>query len=201
MNRIVSVAFAAAVALASVQAGAATTTTIDFNDGTAPGFSGNYKVTTGSDSTAAAPVIGGVVDATPYLAVPGTGTSGSAFLNVGALGGGGVLTRLSADWGSIDSYNTLTFYAGDTIVQTITGSMFPPANGDQSSAATNRNVSFDFDRSLGITRIGFSSGSLAFELDNLATTAVPEPATWAMLLVGFGLVGAAARRRTTSVAA
>ncbi len=30
--------------------------------------------------------------------------------------------------------------------------------------------------------------------------AVPEPATWAMLLVGFGLVGAAARRRATRVA-
>jgi hypothetical protein len=28
-----------------------------------------------------------------------------------------------------------------------------------------------------------------------ATTAVPEPATWAMLIVGFGLVGAAARVR------
>jgi hypothetical protein len=24
---------------------------------------------------------------------------------------------------------------------------------------------------------------------------VPEPATWAMLIIGFGLVGAAARRR------
>ena len=30
---------------------------------------------------------------------------------------------------------------------------------------------------------------------------VPEPATWAMLIVGFGLVGAAARRRNTAVAA
>jgi hypothetical protein len=28
-----------------------------------------------------------------------------------------------------------------------------------------------------------------------ATTAVPEPASWAMLIAGFGLVGAAARRR------
>lgn len=29
---------------------------------------------------------------------------------------------------------------------------------------------------------------------------VPEPATWAMLIMGFGLVGAAARRRTAAVA-
>ncbi|MFZ4689995.1 MAG: PEPxxWA-CTERM sorting domain-containing protein [Polymorphobacter sp.] len=32
-------------------------------------------------------------------------------------------------------------------------------------------------------------------------TAVPEPSTWAMLLAGFGLVGFAARRRQTAVAA
>jgi hypothetical protein len=31
--------------------------------------------------------------------------------------------------------------------------------------------------------------------------AVPEPASWAMLIAGFGLVGAAARRRRTVVAA
>ena len=187
--------------LAGAQATAATTTTIDFDDGSAPGFTGNFKVTSGTDGTAAAPVIGSVTDMTRYLAVPGSGSAGSASLAVGALGGGGVLTRLSADWGSIDGYNTLTFYAGNTIVQTITGGMFPPANGDQSAAATNRNVSFDFDRSLGITRVGFSSGQLAFELDNLSISAVPEPTTWAMLLVGFGMVGAAARRRSNVVSA
>ena len=29
-----------------------------------------------------------------------------------------------------------------------------------------------------------------------AANAVPEPATWAMMIGGFGLIGAAARRRT-----
>jgi hypothetical protein len=33
-------------------------------------------------------------------------------------------------------------------------------------------------------------------LDALGTVAVPEPATWAMMLGGFGLLGAAARRRS-----
>lgn len=32
-------------------------------------------------------------------------------------------------------------------------------------------------------------------LDALGTVAIPEPATWAMMLGGFGLLGAAARRR------
>jgi hypothetical protein len=31
--------------------------------------------------------------------------------------------------------------------------------------------------------------------------AVPEPATWAMMLVGFGVVGGAMRRRVRVVAA
>ena len=35
----------------------------------------------------------------------------------------------------------------------------------------------------------------------IGTLAVPEPASWAMLIAGFGLVGAAARRRRTIVAA
>jgi hypothetical protein len=34
-----------------------------------------------------------------------------------------------------------------------------------------------------------------------ASVSVPEPASWAMLIAGFGLVGAAARRRRTIVAA
>lgn len=45
------------------------------------------------------------------------------------------------------------------------------------------------------------SDSTAF-IDNvvLTSTAVPEPASWAMLLGGFGLVGVAARRRRSGVA-
>lgn len=33
-----------------------------------------------------------------------------------------------------------------------------------------------------------------------ATTAVPEPATWTMLIAGFGMIGAASRRRTRALA-
>lgn len=45
--------------------------------------------------------------------------------------------------------------------------------------------------------IGFS-GSL--DSVTRASAAVPEPATWAMLIAGFGLVGATLRRRTVRVA-
>lgn len=42
-----------------------------------------------------------------------------------------------------------------------------------------------------------SSGDCCFgpALDNVSIAAVPEPATWAMMITGFGLVGGAMRRR------
>ena len=45
-------------------------------------------------------------------------------------------------------------------------------------------------------------GGQAFAIGGaLSAGAVPEPASWAMLIAGFGLVGAAARRRTAVLAA
>lgn len=48
-----------------------------------------------------------------------------------------------------------------------------------------------------------TNGGGGFQLDNVvlnAGAAVPEPATWALMITGFGMVGAGLRRRTTSVA-
>ena len=44
----------------------------------------------------------------------------------------------------------------------------------------------------------FTDAAMVFRGDTVA--AVPEPASWAMLIAGFGLVGTAMRRRTTSLA-
>jgi hypothetical protein len=46
----------------------------------------------------------------------------------------------------------------------------------------------------------FSAGSFVESDGTLTLTAVPEPAAWAMMLVGFGLVAAAARGRRNVVA-
>ena len=40
-----------------------------------------------------------------------------------------------------------------------------------------------------------TSDSLGGYLDNITISAVPEPATWAMMIAGFGMAGAAIRRR------
>jgi hypothetical protein len=48
-----------------------------------------------------------------------------------------------------------------------------------------------------------SSDNVGPLLDNVLVTqgVIPEPASWAMLIAGFGLVGTAMRRRRTAVAA
>lgn len=71
-----------------------------------------------------------------------------------------------------------------------------------------RNESFSFTATeashvLTFFANGGPSGLPPFALlDNVSVVdAVPEPSTWAMLVAGFGLVGAAARRRRSSVLA
>jgi hypothetical protein len=46
----------------------------------------------------------------------------------------------------------------------------------------------------------FNNGSLTYELDPNYVDAVPEPQSWALMIAGFGLVGATMRRRRRLVA-
>lgn len=118
------------------------------------------------------------------------------------------LASISFYWGSIDTYNFVDVLgAGGATIFSIAGGALPPSNGDQGAASTNRRVNFTAGAGEVITGLRLRSTSVAFEFDNFAATeafggqgGVPEPATWAMLLAGFGLVGASARRRRFTVA-
>ncbi|PZN96321.1 MAG: PEP-CTERM sorting domain-containing protein [Alphaproteobacteria bacterium] len=50
-------------------------------------------------------------------------------------------------------------------------------------------------------RFGPALDNVAITGDDGAGATIPEPSTWAMLVIGFGLVGVARRRRATAVAA
>lgn len=110
-----------------------------------------------------------------------------------------LMKSLSLYIGSLDSYNFITFYRGADVVGTFDGENYAPANGSWTSDDTNRRFYFDFgsDR---VDRVVFSSESNSFEFDNIAVSAVPEPGVWALMISGFGMLGAALRRRRTTAA-
>ncbi len=112
-----------------------------------------------------------------------------------------LLRSFSMYIGSVDTYNHITFKGLGGYSQSISGAdLVAQANGDQSSAGTNRRFYFDFGNDR-VNQVIFTSTSPAFEFDNIAAGAVPEPATWAMLIVGFGAVGMANRRRRRAMVA
>lgn len=107
---------------------------------------------------------------------------------------GTTITSLSFDLGSLDDYNTLTFFHDGTQLAQFNGAQLAnpnPPQGQQSGDANNLREYFTFGAADGVNRVVFSSTDPAFEFDNIAATVagVPEPATWAMLILGFGFVG------------
>lgn len=169
------------------------TPTYDFDTST-PVYSGGAVVGPGTTGGAFAQPVGSTghyYSVGPSTSTPGTITLGS---NIGSF---------SFIWGSIDTYNALTLitsagsytYTGSYIASLIPTS----ANGNQVGAATNPIVTFALT---GLDQMGvsfqMSSTQNAFEIDNIAVNAVPEPGTWAMMLLGFGAIGFAIRRRKSS---
>jgi hypothetical protein len=142
---------------------------------------------TGSDSDAAAPALTSTTrDTASYLVVEG---------------GESETFVLPAAWhvdiyvGSLDPYNTISFggpgavsYTGDQLA--LTGAK---DNGDQQSGSSNG--LFDFSFQAPVTSVTFTSSQNSLEVASVSS-AVPEPSTWAMMLIGFAGLGYAAYRKT-----
>jgi hypothetical protein len=71
------------------------------------------------------------------------------------------------------------------------GASFPQNSTDLQSWIRNENLAPDWLR-IGTDIVGQGRYNAAFSLNG---NAVPEPATWAMMIAGFGAVGLASRRR------
>ncbi len=143
------------------------------------------------DGVAARPAVGSTGN---FAAVLGEPTDGSYTINFAPA------SLFSFQLGSLDTYNSLrlTFanrapitYQGGQIINDLS---FP--SGNQISGETNGRITYTATAGELITGATFGSTSNSFEFDNIATrNAVPEPATWAMLILGFGVIGTTMRRR------
>ena len=167
-------------------------TTYNFDTSLAP-FTGSPthgEIVSGSSSGQYAAPFG---DGTSYYTVGTLNQPESATLTLS-----GKNNYLGLYWGSIDSYNsiTITDASGTTVISSGTYPILNPANGNQGlGGSAYVNI---FDASV-ISSITFSSNIQAFEFDNVSVAAVPEPATWAMMILGFFGVGFLAyRRKNTS---
>ncbi len=100
------------------------------------------------------------------------------------------LNSVTIYWGSPDTFNTLTLGNGDVITgATVAAALGFAADG---SDANSRWVTItDTDSFKSFTA---ASSSPAFEFDMAG--AVPEPSTWAMLILGFTGLGYAAFSRS-----
>lgn len=141
----------------------------------------------------------------PFADIPSGDVFGGNFLAAGITAGqpatltfNAPTSYLSFLWGSPDTWNRL-------VLTTNQGSYTYSAM-DLNFAVTNGNQAFSqyvqFATSAGelINSVTFTNVPArdAFEVANFSVAAVPEPATWALMLVGFAMVGATARYRRRS---
>ena len=159
----------------------------------------------GLNGGAVATLTGGTIETSdqPFADIPAGGVFENTFLASGpstnapaTLTFTNAVDYLSFLWGSPDLYNVLTITT-NVATYDFTAALlgFTTTNGDQS---VSQYVQFSTGAGEHITGATFNNAPPidAFETANFSiTSGVPEPATWAMMLLGFGGIGFSMRRR------
>lgn len=167
------------------------TPTYDFDSGPTTPPTTDGLVKTGNSSNGAQPL-----GSTGNYYTVGPSTNSPGLVDLSAFGGS--IGSLSFIWGSVDTYNTLEVLGldGVTVLGSFTGSdVINSQFGNQTLPATNPIVTLSFGGGdeFNVGSLRLTSTREAFEIDNIAITAVPEPGTWLLLILGFAAVGAAMR--------
>jgi len=169
-----------------------TTTPDPITNSSPPPYTGPGAVIVTSNGNPAGPVS---VDGTDYASVQGGGTSTFSMV------GGNYLSSFSFYMGSPDAYNKLTVHYRGGGTQVLNGNAIwggTPSNPNGDRVQGYR-VYYDFGGQQ-VQSITFQSTQDAFEFDGLAGGVVPEPGTWALMIMGFGGAGAMIRRRKAALA-
>lgn len=162
------------------------------------------------DFETAAPVTGGAIRTGTLsgLAAQPLGSTGNYWtmgpsdgaMGVMNLASFGIINSIGFIWGSVDNYNWVDVLARNgSVLRTFNGTeVAVTPNGSWTEPATNPYATIlitGADRT-NIGGLRFRSTTNAFEVDNFAIGAVPEPSMWAMLVLGFGALGSAMRSQS-----
>jgi hypothetical protein len=172
---------------------------IDTFDTTAGLTGANFQIKTPPSDPNGAPPANSSPAGTPYLSVLGGGSATYTF--------GPDVHAFEFDWGSVDAYNTLTINSTGGPAIVVPGLSFPnAADGNQTAAGTNGLFLVVGHAGETFTSVTFASTQNSFEVDNLATPTsvtsfgLPEPTTWGMMIMGFGMAGGMMRARRRAAA-
>jgi hypothetical protein len=217
-------AFAAAALAAAIPAHAAVVD--DFNRANSATLGANYTIQSGGLSILNNQAVGTSISLSTFngsastaagidVALRGADSGSYIALTLGYLSGTSYFIKVQDNDGD-GTFDRYAFYGGNNDLNGFIGALngFQTGSIDVSYSGTvaqlivtanggTQTFSYDYGYTPGSTDVGFGINRLGVA-DNLrfnaAATAVPEPATWAMMLCGFGLVGGAIRRSVSETA-